>query len=488
MKFLKILAIATVVLVLGAGIASSQTWAPLNHQPGVNVGPMLQLRDGRILFHEEQAGNARNWWILTPDSTGSYLNGTWSSGGQLPENYAPFYFSTQVLLDGKRVIAEGGEYNFGSAVWTNLGAVGTVSGSTFTWAANGPPSGWGNIGDAQSIILANGSYMQANCCTRQQALGPFSWVPTGTGKADVNDEEGWTLLPNGKVLTVDAYVFSTNDCGGNTASELYNPTTGQWSCGPNTPTQMWDSSGHELGPAILMYNGKVLQFGAIPATAIYDPVANSWTAGPTPAGGLDAADAPAALEPNGKVLVMLSPGEFGSGCQMVEYNPSTNTLSNTANPANCPSDSSFVGHLMVLPTGQIMFTDFSGRVEIYTPVAGFASGVRKPLIVTAHTNHPMLSTNNVLGGLYFNGLTQNNGYGDDYQGDTDYPLVRLTSYSTGQVYYGITHDESTHSIDPTSGMMSTMFDRPAGLPTGNYKTEVVANGIASSNYVVFFAP
>ena len=79
MKVLKILAIATVVLVLGAGIASSQTWAPLNHQPGVNVGPMLQLRDGRILFHEEQAGNARNWWILTPDSTGSYLNGLQSA-------------------------------------------------------------------------------------------------------------------------------------------------------------------------------------------------------------------------------------------------------------------------------------------------------------------------------------------------------------------------------------------------------------------------
>ena len=488
MKFLRISALATVVLVLGAGVASSQTWAPLNHQPGVNLGPMLQLRDGRILAHEEQDGNPRNWWILTPDSTGSYLNGTWSSGGQLPENYAPFFFSTQVLLDGKRVIMEGGEYNFGTATWTNLGAIGTISGSTLTWALNTPPSGWSTIGDAQSVILANGTYMQANCCTVQEELGaagpPWNWsAATGTGKADINDEEGWTLLPSGKLLTVDAYV-SHNTCGGNKASELYDPGTGAWTCGPNTPSQMWDNSGHEMGPAVLMYNAKVLQFAAVPATAIYDPVANTWTAGPTPAGGLDAADAPAALEPNGKVLAMLSPGEFQSGCQMVEYDPSTGTLSNTTNPTNCPSDSSFVGHLMVLPTGQIMFTDLSGLVEIYTPAAGVGTS-KTPLITGPFVNGPMQPTNNVVRGFHFNGLTQNNAYGDDYQGDTDYPMVRLTSYSTGVVYYGITHDESTHSIDPNGGLMSTMFDRPAGLPGGFYKLEVIANGVKSSNFTVW---
>ena len=72
---------------------------------------MLQLRDGRILVHEEQSGNPRNWWVLTPDATGSYVNGTWSSGGQLPAGYAPFYFGSQVLLDGHTLVIEGGEYN-----------------------------------------------------------------------------------------------------------------------------------------------------------------------------------------------------------------------------------------------------------------------------------------------------------------------------------------------------------------------------------------
>src|SRR5271156_6951773 len=123
------------------GVAGAQTWTPLNNQPGANVGVMLQLRDGRILVHEEQSGNSTAWHILTPDSTGSYVNGTWSSGGNMPSNYAPWFFGSQVLLDGKTVAVEGGEYNSGAQVWTTLGALGTVSGSTLTWKANTAHSG-----------------------------------------------------------------------------------------------------------------------------------------------------------------------------------------------------------------------------------------------------------------------------------------------------------------------------------------------------------
>ncbi len=148
----------------------------LANGPGASVGAMLQLRDGRILVHEEQDGDATAWHILTPDSSGSYINGTWSSGGHLPANYAPFYFSSQVLLNGKQVVIEGGEYNFGQSVWTTLGAIGTVApGGGITWTANAPPPGWATIGDAQSVLLDNGQLLQANCCTKQTALftGPI---------------------------------------------------------------------------------------------------------------------------------------------------------------------------------------------------------------------------------------------------------------------------------------------------------------------------
>ncbi|MBZ5665587.1 MAG: choice-of-anchor D domain-containing protein [Acidobacteriia bacterium] len=482
------LAITSTILFALLAAAGAQTWTPLVNQPGVNVGVMLQLRDGRILVHEEQAGNSRAWHILTPDSTGSYVNGTWSSGGNMPTGYAPWFFGSQVLMDGKTVVIEGGEYNSGQSVWTTKGAIGTISGSTITWTSNSPPAGWTNLGDAESVILANGTYMQSNCCTAQNALfnGPNSWTATGSVNQSSNDESGFTLLSNDQVLTVDAK--HSSNCGTNQGSELYDQGTGIWSCGPNLPVQLYNANDEELGAAVLMYNNKVFQFGGnVVATAIYDVASNTWSSGPTPGNGLDQADGPAALEPNGKVLAMLSPGLFQGGCQFVEYDPTTNTLTNTANPSNCPSDSSYVGHLMILPTGQIMFTDFSGTVEIYTPAAGVVGGVA-PTINALSGSVGSPSTNTVLSGAQLNGLSEANAYGDDYQGATNYPLVRLVpAAAPNTVYYATTHDESTHSIAPSTSN-STKFDVPAGLPSGSYNLYVVANGIESNPVVVDVVP
>jgi hypothetical protein len=474
------------------GIADAQSWTPLNNQPGVTLGPMIQLRDGRILVHEEQSGNAQAWHILTPDATGSYVNGTWSSGGLLPSGYAPFYFGSQLLLNGRQLVIEGGEYNFGSAVWTNLGAIGAiVPYGPVTWTANSPPAGWSTIGDAESIVLPTGQYMQSNCCTPQNAIfqGPNSWLATGSVIQSSNDESGFTILPNGKILTVDA---KNSPCGNgvNGGAELYTITNGatgvgSWSCTGQTPIHLINPADEELGAAVMMYNGKVFQSGGnIVATAIYDVAAGTWTAGPTPPGGLDQADGPSALEPNGKVLAMYSPGLFNTGCQFVEYDPNSNSLSNAPNPTNCPGDSSFYGHLMILPTGQIMFTDFSGLVEVYNPAPGIVAAA-KPIILAASTSLLRGSVNNFLYGKQLNGLTQNNAYGDDYQGDTDYPLVRLTNTSTGNVYYAFTHDESAHSIAPGT-VMYTKFDIPASLPVPHsggggttYLLNLCVNGICS---------
>src|ERR1700722_15851323 len=367
---LRMFATSSAMLLILLAAAAAQTWTPLVHQPGADVGAMLQLRDGRILVHEEQSGDSTAWHILTPDSTGSYINGTWSSGGHLPTGYAPWFFGSQVLMDGKTVVIEGGEYNLGRSAWTTKGAIGTISGNSLTWTNNNPPTGWTTLGDAESVLLADGTYMQSNCCTAQNALfnGPNSWTATGSVNQSNNDESGFTLLTNDLVLTVDT---KSSSCGTSQGSELYNQGTGVWSCGPTLPAQLYNPNDEELGAAVMMYNNQVFQFGGnVVATAIYDVASNTWTSGPTPAGGLDQADGPAALEPNGKVLAMLSPGLFNGGCQFVEYDPTANTLTNTANPANCPGDSSYVGHLMLLPTGQMMFTALIGTEKFYTPAPG----------------------------------------------------------------------------------------------------------------------
>ena len=478
--------VLTALLLTLAGIAGAQSWTNLTNQPAAATGPMLQLRDGRILVNESQGPDPGVWFILTPDATGSYVNGTWSTTGHLPSGYAPVYFGSQVLLDGKHVVIAGGEYNSGSQDWTTLGAVGTIAPfGNVSWVLNSPPSGWTSIGDAESITLANGKYMQANCCTAQNAIynGPNSWTMTGSVIQGSNDESGFTLLTTNKVLTVDA---KNSSCGNatNGGAELYDQTTGTWSCTGQTPIHLYNPADEELGAAVLMYNNKVFQSGGnIVATAVYDVASGTWTAGPTPPNSLDQADGPSALLPNGNVLVDYSPGLFGTGCRFMEYNPYVSTLSFAPNNSGCPSGSSFYGHLMVLPTGQVMFTDFgNSAVSVYTPAAGVIAAA-KPTIYPSSLSYAIGSVNNVLLGKQLNGLTQNNGYGDDYQGDTNYPLVRFKSTQTGNVYYAFTHDDSTHSIAPGT-MMYTYFDIPAGIPAGFYQMNAVANGIASNTAVV----
>ena len=105
-------------------------------------------------------------------------------------------------------------------------------------------------------------------------LSTMTYTPTGSGKFDGNDEEGWTLLPGGKVLTVDAYT-NVNDPTG-TNSELYNPTTGSWTSAGSTIVQLWDSHGsYEIGPAVLRPDGTVFATGANGAGAGHTSVYNT---------------------------------------------------------------------------------------------------------------------------------------------------------------------------------------------------------------------
>jgi hypothetical protein len=83
----------------------------------------------------------RDWYKLTPDASGSYVNGTWSAISPLPKGYAPLYFGSAVLPDG-RLIIEGGEYNAATgrcnAVWTTQGAI--YNPVANTWTSIAPPA------------------------------------------------------------------------------------------------------------------------------------------------------------------------------------------------------------------------------------------------------------------------------------------------------------------------------------------------------------
>jgi len=472
--------------------SAASPWQLLNIQPPVldytdcGPGTPLLLTDGTVMLADK---GCQDWWKLTPDQFGSYVNGRWTQLASLPAGYSPLYHSSAVLPDG-RVIIEGGEYNFLKAVWTNMGAI--YDPGTNNWTMVKPPAGWSTIGDAQSVVLANGTYMQANCCTTQSALldpATLAWASTGANKFDVHDEEGWTLLPNGKVLTVDAYVpIGITYMPTDTNSEIYDAATGSWSSAGSTVLQLWDSAhgcggqrhaSFEVGPGVLRPDGTVFYTGANSCgaghTAIYDSDSDTWTAGPDFPGTLDIADGPAALEPNGIVLMMASPLIFNTPASFLEWDGTSLTQ---APPApNAANDSSFYGNFLVLPTGQILFTDFF-FVSVYNPV-GTYNLAWAPVIKSAPS---VISSGGsyVVSGYRFNGMSQASAYGDDFQSATNYPLVRITNNRTGHVFYSRTHDHSSMAVASTS-LVSTHFEVPRTQEHGVSRLEVVANGIASAS-------
>jgi hypothetical protein len=481
MKVLRTLGIALVVLLAWSRAARSQSWQPMQHQPIFSASTALLLTDGTVMVH---VTGLQAWWRLTPDINGSYLAGTWSRLASMPPGYSPLYYASAVLPDG-RVIIEGGEYNLGQAAWTNLGAI--YDPITKKWKSVAPPSGWANIGDAQSVILRNGQFMLANCCSTQAALldpTTLTWTATGTGKADGNDEEGWTLLVDGTVLTVDA-----NNPGDLTHSERYSARLGRWRSAGSTIVKLADinsdgSGSHEVGPAVLRPDGTVFATGATGHNSIYHPGnPGTWVPGPdfpNIGGQLDIADGPAELLPNGNVLCAASPSVFSIPVHFFEFD-GTNLIQ-VSDPPNAPNDSSFYGRMLMLPTGQVMFTDGSADVEIYT-ASGSADRAWAPTIVSAPaTVSPGGSY--VISGKQFNGLSQAGGYGDDAQAATNYPLVRITNQATGHVFYARTHDHSTMGVATGKHKVSTNFDVPVGVELGASSLEVVANGIASDPVAV----
>ena len=533
MNALRSLIMAVAVVLATLGYASAQTagpWTPLTNQPSFGADMALLLTDGTVMVHDKW-GNSQ-WWRLTPDQYGSYINGTWSSLASLPAGYSPWAFASAVLRDG-RVIVEGGEFNYGAQVETNLGAVfDPTIGPTGLWKNVVPPldpsgsGSWTTIGDAPSVVLANGTFMLGNCCThinnQMAALltgdptksSPNPWTPTGllTNKAKNNNEEGWTLLPDGSVLTINGRdwvvpVPYPSD------SERYIPSMGAWFPAGVLCANLFqhNSSGGEIGPAILRPDGTVFATGSspdtrIPAhTCIYhsspsDPDYPTWTSGPDfpydgSGNGLGMADGPAVLLPNGNVLVAASPGFYTVPASFYEFDLNNNWNPVLA-PGNVPTllyDSSENITLLPLPTGQVLFMDGSGQLYIYTPSNPVYDPSWAPQICGGSCLFQTREINNNLpnqiSGLRFNGMSQAAAFGDEFQSATNYPLVRITDWNVNingqaKVYYCRTHDHTSMGVQTGNLTVSTFFDCP-DIPTGTTgNLEVVANGIPSNSMLV----
>jgi hypothetical protein len=447
-------------------------WQALTNQPPFNASTALLLTDGSVMC---QSSGTNKWWKLKPDAFGNYVNGTWSTLADSPNG--PLYYASAVLRDG-RVIVAGGEYEQTQGqVWLNAAEI--YDPVANTWTNVSPPPGFTQIGDAASCLLPDGRFMiGAPNASKIAIYDPVanSWTAAAS---KTSNEESWVLLWDETVLTVD--------CIGHPKTEKYLIAADKWVTAGNVPVDLVKGSDIEIGPGVLLPDGRCLCVGATGATALYMPpnVASqpgTWTVGPSfPLSSgvqLVAEDAPGCLMPNGKVLLVVGPitPDFSGPSSFFEFDPSNDSLAVAPNPPNAGGPA-FVGRMLLLPSGQVLFTAGSNNAQLYAP-AGSPDPAWKPQITSVPSSvRPGFTY--TLKGRQLNGLSQACMYGDDAMAATNYPIVRIANQATGHVFYCRTHDHSTMGLQTGTVIHSTQFTVPSGIETGPSEICVIANGISS---------
>lgn len=459
------------------------TWTPLtNLAPNRNYGVMLLLTDGSVLVKSDSdshgsactcaADPGDTWNKLTPDSHGSYINGTWTTMAHMSDERV--YFASQVMQDG-RVYVAGGEYGTG---WNTAEVYNPLT-DIWTPAVTIPTD---TIMDGNSQILPDGRILQAiaynpdtHTCIYDPATNAFTPGPDVLG---IHSESVWLLLPDNSILFADRI--------GNT-TERYIPATNTWIADTPTPLHLFDQGSYETGSAQLLPDGRGVFFGGSGNVLYYTPTGTtapgSWSIGPHMAPGKGAPDAPSATMPNGKILCTVSDSNtaavyFPGPTYFYEFD----YLASAWTPISAPVGGDTITgpaantNMLTLPDGSILLSvNGSRQYYVYTP-AGAALAAGKP---TVDTVIKISCTKYMATGKLFNGISQGACYNDEWQNPTNYPLVRLTSGTN--VYYARTYKWNSVGVQRGTRPDTTYFDLPSALPGGSYSLQVVANGNPSAS-------
>ena len=449
------------------------TWIKLNTAPGFGASTMLLLTDGSVMCQE--SGGVR-WSKLTPDDSGSYINGTWTP--LAPMLNTRLYYASAVLRDG-RVIVCGGEYSNAGSETNKCEIYDPV---TDTWTALAPPAGWTNIGDAAACLLPDGRlimgyYQGVKTAIYDPIAGSWS---AGPDKGDSASEETWTLLPDGTVLTVQ--------CSNTPFAEKYLPSSNKWVKAGTLVANLVETASLEIGPAVALPDGRAFCVGATNHTAIYTPPANpsqqgTWAAGPDfPAMNgqtLGAKDAPGCLLPNGRVLCVAGPVDglrdsYLGPTYFFEFDGKK--LVRVSDPPNA-TGVPYEGRMLMLPSARVLFAAGTNEIYNYVPDKRTYPVAWQP-VITSVPAFMLPGTSHTLQGRQITGLSHASVYGDDATMASNYPIVRL-NHANGKTYYCRTTGHSTMGIATGAALHSTNFHVPSGVPGGRVEITVVSNGIYS---------
>ena len=223
------------------------------------------------------------------------------------------------------------------------------------------------------------------------------------------------LLPDGTILKVDVWSSVKNQ------TERYNPITGVWTSAGLTPSVLPDNGAHTngtstsfskwdqdyCGPMALSSGSEPLRSQRPPGTRLFTtrlptrgrpdrtfqtmraamthrrpccPMATCWRS----------------LHPQGRRTCSERRASFMSSTALIS------ARSGCPPTARAVRLSIFIGTMLVLPTGQVLVTEQSSHIELYTP-SGSANGAWLPTI-TAVSSVVDRGSTYTISGTQFNGL------------------------------------------------------------------------------------
>ncbi len=374
--------------------------------------------------------------------------------------------------------------------------------------------GWMRLADGRILTYNIGQSVRMNEGYAQAynpATNTWSSISPGDGGAKgtlpqlinpANDEIG----PSFRLL--DGRAFLTGSSG---HTALYTPSTNTWAAGPDIVGSL---NGHPAlfgtddAPGAILPNGHVI-FAADSGPSPVISTANTTSGSPIITGLSSTAQiqvgwpvtqtsGPSAIPDGASVVSVDSPsqvhisqnatatatgiglqfgGAYAAPTQLFDFNPTANTISAVSpalNDANLARDPSYNTSMLVLPTGQLLFSDGLGQVWIYTS-DGTASPAYQPVVNSVTYNGDGVFT---LTGKQLTGQSAGAAYGDDAEMDENYPIVRLSS-PNGQTYYCRTTNWSTVQVATGSTPETVNFTLNPSVAAGNYILIVSAAGISS---------
>lgn len=377
-------------------------------------------------------------------------------------------------------------YDLFQSIAANTGYAEKYTPSTGLWASISPADGTAKgtlpvlsdpsvgfeLGPMLRLLDGRALILGANQHTAFYTPSSNTWAPGPDMRADLTgpggtipnalfgaDDAAAAILPNG-------HVYLTADAGPNPISLDAGTTAG--SASVTLPTTAGLQSTWSVAQADRKHT-------AIPRGAVIYSVDSptSITLGTfDSSGNLVRINA---LQTQDKLSLVLG-GVFSSPTQLFDLNPNAGTMTPIAAPAGSllGSQPAFLTRMLVLPTGQLLLSDSSNQLYVYTPSGSPPESLRPAIFDVDYTGDGVFK----LTGTRLNGQSAGASYGDDDQMDENYPIVRLENPATGNVYYCRTTNWDSVRVGGNRPETVDFTLNPAVTP-GRYELTVVGAGIAS---------